>query len=70
MMLPLHQDLTRCLAHPIAHTGRAAPANWCHLYNTCARHQTIKIDSGRGPYAVSNHACGPGDVDMYIEVEP
>ena len=69
MNLPLDTDKTRCLAHPAGHTGRAAPTEWCHLRATCARHQTIKMDAGLGPYAVIDRACWPGDADMYIEVE-
>ena len=69
MNLPLDTDLTRCLAHPAGHTGRAAPTEWCHLCATCARHQTIKMDAGLGPYAVTTRACGPDEFDMHIEVE-
>ena len=50
MNLPLHRDLTRCLAHPPGHyeLGRSAPTEYCLLRDTCARHRTIKMDAGLG----------------------
>lgn len=71
MNLPLHRDRTRCLAHPPDHyeLGRAAPAEYCLLRDTCARHRTINMDAGLGPYAVTTRACRPDEFDMHIEVE-
>ena len=71
MNLPLHRDLTRCLAHPPGHyeLGRAAPKEFCLLRDSCASHRTITLDAGLGPYAVTTRACNPYDFDMHIEVE-
>ena len=68
MNLPLPPDYDRCLAHPFEYTRRAAPLEWCHLRDTCARHQTIKVD-GFCPWIAKPCLCSDERKLMYIEAE-
>ena len=67
MNLPLPTDYARCLAHPRDYTARAAPNVWCEHLASCARHQTIKIDTHTG--IVVPRLCHEHDKSFYIDVE-
>ena len=53
MMLPLHQDLTRCLAH--GHDGRP---NGCDLADDCLRHLAIRRTIIGAQPNIAGRACG------------
>ena len=69
MNIPLPSDYTRCLAHPFEYTRRAAPTEWCHLREECARHQSIKVDVPHVTNSVSPCLCTCERKLMYIEAE-
>jgi hypothetical protein len=69
MNIPLPTDYTRCLAHPFEYTRRAAPIDWCHLREECARHQSIMVDLIYDAYNVAPCLCACERKFMYIEAE-
>ena len=66
MNLPLPPDFARCLAHPFEYTRRAAPLEWCHLREECARHQSIKVDVFDSTYNVQPCLCSDETKCFYI----
>lgn len=55
--------------YPFEYTRRAAPPGWCHLRDTCARHQSIKVDAAHEIHSVSPCLCACERKLMYIEAE-
>ena len=69
MKLPLPTDYARCMAHPPGYSLRAAPIDWCHLRDTCARHQSIMVDVFEEPYSLQPCLCSDELKRFYIEAE-